>query len=205
MAGRPELTRKQSRILEFIAENVDWGCPPTLQEIAERFKLGLSTVQGHVAALEAKGALERRKDKARGFRIVGRPAPGAQLRLPLLGRVPAGPPSEAMENAEDYLSLDKSVAGKADYLLKVKGDSMAPGILDGDLVLVRQAPDADNGEIVIAFVGDDAEATLKRLRCHGRKAWLEADNPRYKPIRTRPIRVVGRVMGLVRTYARGRR
>jgi repressor LexA len=203
MTAHTGLTHRQQQVLDFIARGFDHGCPPTLQEIADHFDLGITTVQDHVAALAAKGALERGGGKARGFRVVGRPEPGSQVRLPVLGRVPAGFPVEAIEHAEDNLVLDKSLAQGADFILRVHGDSMAPDILDGDRVLVKRCPLAENGQTVIAHVGDDA-ATVKRLRREGREAWLEPTNPAYKPIRGKPFKVVGRVLGLVRTYGRGR-
>ena len=146
--------------------------------------------------------LRRERGLARGLALAGAAARALGAGLPVLGRVPAGPPSEAMESAEERLSLDRSVARGADYVLRVKGDSMEPEIQEGDLVLVKQAADADDGEVVVAHVGAEAgEATVKRLRGKGRSPILEAANPKYAPI-PGPFTVVGRVVGLVRTYAR---
>ena len=104
---------------------------------------------------------------------------------------------EAIENVEKHLLLDQTLAKGADFVLRVTGDSMAPDILDGDLVLVRQAADADSGASVVAHIGD-AEATVKRLRKANGQVWLEAVNPEYPPIRSRSLKVIGRVVGLLR-------
>lgn len=194
------LTPKQQTILSHIAASIDRGTPPTLHELARHFRLGLATIQEHIAALQSKGALTRQPGQARGLRIAGR-TNTPQARLPLLGRVPAGPPSTALTGHEDLVSLDKALAQGADYLLKVKGDSMAPDILEGDLVLVRQTQDAQDGDRVVALLDGD-EATVKFLRRKARQAWLEPANPRYKPIKGRPFTLAGKVVGLLRSYGR---
>lgn len=200
MAASPTLTQKQQKVLDMITANIDRGCPPTLQEIADHFDLGISTVQDHVAALEAKGVLSRQKDKARSFRVVGRAGPGSQVRLPIVGRVIAGVPVEAVEDVSEHLVLDRAVAKNANFILRVRGDSMAPDIVEGDLLLVRQADDARNGESVVAHVGNEGEATVKRLKKANGQVWLEAVNPKYAPIKARNLRVIGRVVGLVRKF-----
>ncbi|MBI5243805.1 MAG: repressor LexA [Elusimicrobia bacterium] len=199
MTFSPGLTRKQQQVLDFIAKAIEGGCPPTLREIADHFGLGITTIQDHVIALESKGVLDRQKDKARSFRIVGRPEPGSHVRLPVVGHVRAGVPVEAIEDVEQYLLLDRSVAGGADFILRVQGDSMEPEMREGDLALVKQATMAESGEPVIVHVGND-EATVKCFRRRGREAWLEATNSRYSPIKGRPFKIVGKVIGLVRTY-----
>ena len=199
MSGRG-LTRKQKRILDHIAQSLsERGLCPTLREIGRRFGVSVGTVQDQVAALESKGHLRREKGSARGLILA---AQAGLPQLPLLGQVPAGSPAEALESAEERFGLDSSLARRADYLLRVKGDSMAPEILEGDLVLVKQAPEAEDGALVIAHVGED-EATVKRLRRKAGRAWLEPANPAYRPI-TREFKVVGLVVGLVRGYGRGR-
>jgi len=189
------LTDRQKTLLDFIARRSrETGVPPSLREIAAHFSITAGGLQKQVRALLAKGALKRLKDRiARGLQVV------EEAGLPVLGRVPAGPPSEALEDAEGRLDLREL---KADYLLRVKGESMAPELKPGDLVLVVQAPDAQDGDLVIAHV-DGAEATLKRLRRRGGKAWLEAANPAYPPGR-KPFRGGGKVVGLLRDYARRR-
>lgn len=194
------LTAKQQRIKDFIAHCIQRGSHPTLREICGHFQLALGTVQDHVAALEAKGVVKRDRKRSRGLSLVGATPAPLERRLPILGQIPAGVPIEAIENPDDTVQLDQALAGKADYLLRVKGDSMEPEIYAGDLVLVRQRAFADDGEIVVAQVGDD-DATLKRLRRTAREAWLEAANPRYGPIREN-FQIAGKIVGLVRRYGR---
>lgn len=195
------LTPKQQRIRDFIAHSIeDRGLHPTLREIGTHFGISLGAVQDHVAALAAKGVLIREPNRSRGLRLPNRPLRSSGKRLPLLGQVPAGVPIEAIQDPDDLIELDQSVAGKADYVLRVKGDSMEPEIFQGDLVLVRQVQSADDGEIIVALVDND-DATLKRLRRSAHKAWLEAANPKYSPIEGR-FQVAGKIVGLIRNYGR---
>jgi repressor LexA len=106
-------------------------------------------------------------------------------------------PVEAIENTADYIYLDQILAKTADFVLRVKGDSMCPDILEGDLLLIKQCADAQNGDTVVAHV-DDCDATVKRLRKASGQVWLEAANPRYDAVRSESLRLVGRVIGLVR-------
>lgn len=192
------LTPKQKRIQDFIARCVEErGLPPTLREIGREFQVSAGTAQSQVAALEAKGALVREKGHARGARPA--PAPGADDRIPILGRVGAGAGILAQENVESYFSITQFTLG-TDFLLRVRGDSMIDeGILEGDLVQVRRQPTADDGDIVVALVGE--EGVVKRLRRTVKGYVLESANPRYRPISTH-FQVVGKVMGLVRKYGR---
>lgn len=195
----PPLSPKQARVLEWIAEALEAdGRPPSFREIAEGLGLALATVRDHVRVLKAKGALSSEPGEARSLRLAARFSSLGRLSLPVLGRVPAGFPAEAIENLEGQVSVDKDLARGADFALRVKGDSMAPEILEGDLVLVRQAADAESGQRVVAHV-EGAEATVKVLRRQGGKSWLEALNPAYAPIRV-PFTIVGRVVGLARRY-----
>lgn len=197
------LTERQKHILEFIvAQSQADGVPPSYREIARHFKITPGGLQKQIKALQEKGALRRPQMRAaRSLQVVGRKS-AAAVSLPILGRVRAGVPEEAIEDAEDRLSLDAALANGADFCLRIRGDSMEPDMVEGDLALVRQAQHAENGEPVIAFT-DDAEATVKRLRRNGSEVWLEAANTRYAPIRG-PFRIVGKVVGLVRSYG-GRR
>ena len=195
------LTQKQMRIRDFIAQSFQKrGLYPTLREIGSHFRISVGTVQDQVAALEAKGVVRREKNRSRGLTLVGSVTRLGENRLPVLGQVPAGPPIEAIEHADDTVQLDAALAGRADYLLRVKGDSMEPEIHSGDLVLVRQSSAAEDGEIIVALLRDD-EATVKRLRRTGHVAWLEASNPRYGPIRD-SFQVSGKIVGLLRRYGR---
>ena len=193
------LTPRQRTIRDYISSVTrENGVPPSQREIAAHFKITAGGLQKQIKALETKGVLRRPSDRAaRGLQVVGGQEIAGQVRLPVLGQVRAGAPVEAIENVEKHLLLDQTLAKGADFVLRVTGDSMAPDILDGDLVLVRQAADADSGASVVAHIGD-AEATVKRLRKANGQVWLEAVNPEYPPIRSRSLKVIGRVVGLLR-------
>lgn len=193
------LTSRQQEIYNFIASEIQTaGLPPTVREIAGHFDIFPKAVQDHLAALEKKGVLRRAKDRARGLIMEARGAV-QKLRLPILGRVPAGQPLEAIADVEDYLAVDEAIAKSANFALRVKGDSMFPEINDGDVVLVQSTNVAQNGDVVVATV-DDNEATVKRLRRVGGDVYLQPANPAYPIIRGKDITVVGRVTSLLRTF-----
>ncbi len=198
------LTPRQISILDFIAAAArENGAPPSRREIAAHFGITAGGLQKQIKALEAKGALRLPEGRAaRGLRIVGSQAESAQVRLPLVGTVRAGVPVEAFESVESHLVFDPAVAGAADFALRVRGDSMEPDMRDGDLALVQRTSQASSGETVIALV-DEGEATVKLFRRKGEDVWLEALNARYQPIRGRPFEIVGRVLGLVRSFSNG--
>ncbi|MBX7042936.1 MAG: transcriptional repressor LexA [Ignavibacteria bacterium] len=197
-----KLTDKQQRVLEFIsgytAEN---SFPPTLKEIASKFRVTIGTVQDHVNALKTKGYLERKKDIARGFRVVtGSEPKSSPALIPLYGNVAAGEPIFAADNIQGYVTMEKRKSGHhIHFALKVKGDSMTDsGIYDGDIVIVRKQDSAEDGDIVIALLDD--EATVKTLRNRRIKAYLEASNSRYKAIINKPFQIIGKVIELRRAY-----
>jgi repressor LexA len=200
--ARP-LTDRQRSILDFISSSTHGkGVPPSYQEIANHFRITVGGLQKQIKALETKGVLRRPSDRAaRGLQVVAGQEVAGQVRLPILGQVRAGVPVEAIENVEDHIVLDPAFAKGADYVLRVKGDSMEPDMKEGDLALVQQASDAVSGEAVIAHVGDGA-ATVKILRRQGKEFRLEALNAQYEPIRGQSFRIVGRVLGLLRTFSR---
>jgi len=209
----PGLTERQRRILEFIVERIeDQGAPPTLREIAQHFGLASpASVRGHLEALEKKGFIRRRGWTARGIEPVKDRIKKLFWEregwIPLLGRVAAGRPLLAEENIEDVLKLEGLFPrDQGLFALRVKGDSMVgAGILDGDIVIVRPQPTAEAGEIVVALIEDgEAEGTVKRFRCRGDEIVLESANPAYPPIVTREARIVGVVVGLVRTQIQRR-
>jgi repressor LexA len=195
-----QLTSRQKEIYTFIVNQIEKsGIPPTVREIAKHFKVFPKAVQDHIAALERKGVLRRAKDTARGLMLGARRLMEAQARLPILGRVSAGVPLEAIAEVEDYLAVDEAIAKRANFVLRVKGDSMSPELADGDMVLVQNTSVAEDRAIVVAAV-DDEEATVKRLRRVGREIFLEPINPAYPLIRGRRISVIGKVTSLIRTY-----
>ena len=166
MQTTAELTGRQREIWSFVVEYVDrHGYPPTVREIGEAVGLASpSTVHAHLANLERAGLLRRDPTKPRALELVGREktaeAVAAELpKLPLLGQIAAGGPLLADENVEDQIAVPENLRG--DFLLRVKGDSMIEaGILDGDVVVVRRAQDARDGEIVVALAGDGVRLPL---------------------------------------------
>jgi len=191
----PNLTSKQKHILNYIVSSFqDHGLYPTLREIGRRFGVSVGTAQDQVAALQCKGFISRQSGLARGFSLTGQ-VPGMQI--PILGRVSAGTGVLAQEDVEGHLAFRDFTLG-VDFLLRVKGDSMVgAGIMEGDLVQVRRQPAADDGDVVVALVGE--EGVVKQLKKRGRTYQLESANPRYPPI-TMAFQVIGKVMGLIRRY-----
>ena len=205
-----ELTGRQQEIWDFLVEYVDGhGYPPTVREIGEAVGLASpSTVHAHLANLERAGLLRRDPTKPRALELSGRtrreaaPAPAHEaLRLPLVGEIAAGSPLLAEDNIEDYVGVPDILRG--DFLLRVKGDSMVnAGILDGDIVVVRRAQDAGNGEIVVALAGDDEtadEATVKTFYREGGRIRLQPENDSLEPIYAAHVTILGRVTGVFRT------
>jgi len=202
------LTKKQKRILKFIERfSSENSYPPTLQEIADKFSITIGTVQDHIYALNKKGYLDRKKDKARGFKVIKNSEGVESYKskkdvhlIPLYGNVAAGEPIFANDNIEGYVTLEKNYRGhKIHFALKVKGDSMInSGIYDGDIVIVRKQDAADDGDVVIALLDD--EATVKTLRGSRINAYLEASNARYRSIINKPFKIVGKVIELRRDY-----
>ncbi|MCQ8106036.1 transcriptional repressor LexA [Methylomonas sp. SURF-2] len=196
------LTDKQQAVLDFIERSVaEAGFPPTIAEIAGAFDLrSTNAIRGHLQALARKGVIELVPSASRGIRLL---KPDAAAGVPLVGRVAAGQPILAEEHIEAYCRLDPELfRRRADYLLRVHGMSMRDaGILDGDLLAVQRAPRADNGQIVVARIGD--EATVKRLRLDGGKAFLEPANPDFQvleiDLRRDTLVIEGIVVGVIRS------
>ncbi len=201
------LTQRQRHVLEQIHKVMrETGYPPTVREIMER--LGLSstcTVQRHLEALERKGFIRRSRLKARTVEIIKaddpRMVPRAIVSVPLVGTAAAGPPLLAVENIEDVFPLPAElVPEEPAFCLRVKGDSMmGVGLFDGDLVVVRQQDTADEGDIIVALVED--EATIKTFRRQNGLIRLEPANPAYEPLvlAEEQVGILGRVtLGLRR-------
>jgi repressor LexA len=196
-----DLTKRQKEIFDFIRRyGSKYGYPPTVREIGKAVGLhSSSTVHAHLANLEKVGLLRRDPTKPRAIELLVDKAKRAMRGgLPLVGQVAAGEPILAEENIEEYLQVPAVIgAEQGDYVLKVKGDSMRDdGILEDDYVVVSQADDADNGEIVVALIED--EATVKRFYREKDRVRLQPANKAYKPIRTRDAKVLGRVIGVFR-------
>ena len=191
-----QLSDRRKDILDFVtAHTAETGSAPTLREIAGHFRITVGPVQRHLAALVENGYMHHTSGRSRGLTIAGHKP---MARLPVLGRVPAGLPMEAVESIEDYIYVDKAIVKAGTYFaLRVKGDSMTgAGIYDGDTVVVRHQPTADDSEIVVAKI--DGEATVKRLRKKNNAVFLQPENPKYPIIRADNIEIVGKVVYLTR-------
>jgi repressor LexA len=200
-----DLTKRQQEIFDFIKRYSDInGYPPTVRDIGKAVGLASSsTVHAHLANLEKIGLLRRDPTKPRAIELLDRAAAGMRSfvkpGLPLVGQVAAGQPVLAEENIEDYIATPAFAGGDdGEYLLRVRGDSMKnAGILDGDLVVVRPQDTAEDGNVVVALVGE--EATVKRFFQEDDHVRLQPENETMEPIRTREVRVLGRVVGLMRS------
>lgn len=205
------LTKRQKQVLDFVVEHSNRdGYAPSYEEIAKGMKLSsLATVHKHINTLERKGFIRRGHNLSRSIEVLQLPRPvRAQVlerhvvELPLLGRIAAGRPLEAIE-AREAVSLGDFTRGQNSYVLQVKGNSMQDDhILDGDFIVVEQTQVANKGEIVVALV-DGEEATLKRFyREPGGKIRLQPANSQMKPIYVPAdkVKVQGRVIGVLRKY-----
>ena len=225
------LTRKQHELLMFIHERIkETGVSPSFDEMKEALDLASkSGIHRLITALEERGFLRRLPHRARALEVVRLPeeaTPGSRARgpfkpqivetarpsaaapsndtreLPVLGRIAAGTPIDAIQHEKDRMFVPESLLGAGEhFVLEVQGDSMInAGILDGDQVVIRRSATANSGEIVVALVGE--EATLKRLRKKGASIALEAANPAYETRIFGPdqVQVQGRLVGLIRRY-----
>jgi repressor LexA len=214
------LTPRQRRVLEVIRDDLaERGYPPSIREIADRVGLASSSSAAHqLKVLQAKGFLFRDPHRPRALevRLPGSmasapqsssfhgvepdlPAPTAPaVQVPVLGRIAAGGPILAEQVVEDVFSLPKQLVGEGTlFLLEVKGDSMIEAaICDGDYVVVRQQPDAVNGDIVAALIGE--EATVKTFKRIPGQVWLLPHNPAYSPIDGNEASILGKVVAVLR-------
>jgi repressor LexA len=218
-----ELTSRQKEIFSFVRTFIkEKGYAPSVREIGEHFKIYPRAVFDHLKALERKGYLKRRSSMSRGLEILifqGNESHGSPQRtgpygehlkkegkpwsreIPILGRVAAGKPTLAVEHVEGTIPLPTEwVKGKEVFLLKVKGDSMSPYILPDDYVVVRVQPSAENGDVVVALMRE--EATVKRFFKRGREIELKPDNERWETIQIEEgsgeTRILGKVIGVFR-------
>ncbi len=203
------LTGRQQEIWTFLVDYVGrHGYPPTVREIGEAVGLASpSTVHAHLANLERAGYLKRDPTKPRALELLrDRPAESVAAdvhKLPLVGHIAAGGPILAEENVEDEIAVPEPLGRNADFLLRVRGDSMIKaGILDGDIVVVQRREEARNGEIVAALSGDDEsanEATVKRFFREGNRVRLQPENDELEPMYPPYVQILGRVVGVFRT------
>lgn len=210
------LTPRQRRILEVIRDALaDRGYPPSIREIADRVGLASSSSAAHqLKVLQAKGFLFRDPHRPRALEMrlpasmATEAAPGIEpdlpapvassVDVPILGRIAAGGPILAEQAVEDIFSLPKQLVGEGTlFLLEVKGDSMIEAaICDGDYVVIRQQPDAVNGDIVAALIGE--EATVKTFKRTPGQVWLLPHNPAYEPIDGNDASILGKVVAVLR-------
>jgi repressor LexA len=199
---------RQRKILDFILGTVEErGYPPSVREIADAVGLASpSTVHAHLEALQRKGYIRKDATKPRAIEISYAPGVGPSSarsgvrHVPLLGRIAAGTPIQAVEDIEEVMPIPASLIGDGTFfMLKVKGDSMVgAGINDGDLVVIRKQDDANNGEIVAALL--EEEATVKTLMRQGGRTVLRPENPTYEPIEVDGDgRILGKVVALLRS------
>lgn len=200
-----ELTARQRQIIDFIKEELAAsGMPPTVAEITAAIGVrSTNGIRGHLQALERKGVIELIPNTSRGIRLLGQPEMmEATLGLPIIGQVAAGSPILAQEHIEDYSRVASDTFHPvADYLLRVKGESMREvGIYDDDLLAVHRASTASNGQIVVARIED--EVTVKRLRVKGHMAYLHPENPDFNVIKVdmkkQPLAIEGIAVGVLR-------
>ena len=205
------LTKRQKEVLDYLVNFLNkHGYSPSFEEIARALKLtSLATVHKHITTLEKKGFLRRGYNQSRSIEVLQLPKPVREqvierhvVELPLLGRIAAGRPLEAVEEKET-LSLGDFARGGNSFVLQVKGNSMVEDhILDGDFIVVEQTQVANPGEIVVALVGGE-EATLKRFyRESGGKVRLQPANSEMLPIvvAAGDVKIQGRVIGVLRKY-----
>ena len=199
-----QLTPRQRRILEFIAETVrSRGYPPTVREIGEAVGLtSSSSVHAQLATLERRGHLRKDPTKPRAMALSDSPRVQGVV-VPLVGRIAAGEPLLAEENVEDHLVVPMGFAGDAEHFaLTVRGDSMVgAGILNGDVVIVRSGSTADDGAVVVALLPGPAEdeATVKRLKRTKGRVILVPENPSLEPFEMHPEgKILGTVVAVLR-------
>ncbi len=202
------MTERQQAVLEFVENFVARrGYPPTVREVAAHFGIQPRAAADHLEALKRKGQLHREPGRSLGLVLSGR-FQVAVVEVPVLGRIAAGQPLLAAENVEDTLPLPRAwVRDEEVFLLKVAGESMAPLLLPGDLVMVRVQSRVARGEIAVVLI--DGEATLKRVFEEAGGLVLKGDNPDFTPLRFAPeeavdVQILGKVVGVYRSLE-GRR
>ena len=192
-----ELSNKESAVLQLIRHSIDNGIVPSVREICAQLGIkSTSTVHRCLTSLQEKGYIIREDNLNRSIRL---PQGEEVTRVPVLGVVTAGNPILAVETIEEYIPVPIRGNPKELFALRVRGESMInAGILDGDLIIARQTPTADNGDIVVALIDD--EATVKRFYKENGHYRLQPENDTMEPIYTDHVRILGKVVALHRTY-----
>ena len=200
-----KLTPKQKQILEFISEfGEQHGYAASQKEIAKHFGFkSLGTVQNYLVRLERQGALRKAWNSKRGMEVITPDLTSQAVPLPLLGRVAAGRPIEAVQFAETLDVPASMIRGGQNFVLRVSGSSMIEdGILDGDYVVIRKQDVANNGQTVVALIGN--EATIKRYYRKGTRVELHPANPAFEPlvidslVESNEFKIEGVLVGVIR-------
>ena len=196
------LTEKQEMIFHYIQERIkEFGFPPTVREIGDRFDITVKGAYDHLKAIEKKGYIRCAQNKSRAIEILVKDEIETHaVNIPLLGRIAAGSPILAEENIEDYLSFPESAFGSGEFFaLRVRGDSMIDeGIHDGDIAIIKKQNTANNGELIAALV--DNEATLKIFKKERGRIKLLPANPAYEPLVLNNVDVLGKLAAVFRRY-----
>ena len=199
---RKKLTERQQKVLDLIINHVrEAGYPPTVREIAKALDISSKGAYDHLIAVEKKGYIRRDPAKPRAIELmdfVHRAGNETMVEIPVVGRVAAGEPLLATQNIERTLFISSDmVRTEEPFALKVKGDSMIEaGILEGDYVIVKQQRDAQQGDIVVALIGE--EATVKRFYRGDDHVKLQPENSTMDPIIVKDVMIMGKVVGLFR-------
>ncbi|MBT3275944.1 MAG: transcriptional repressor LexA [Spirochaetales bacterium] len=197
------LTARQQEILEFIKGFIrNHKYPPTIREIAGNFSISVKGAYDHVKALEKKEQIKCDLGRSRAMEIIDDGSESVDfIKVPLIGHVAAGIPLFAEENWDGVLKVSSANLSQGKHFaLRVQGDSMeGAGILDGDTAIFEQRQHADNGDIVVAMINDEA-VTLKRFYKEKNRVKLKAENPIYPPIYTQNVRVLGKLSCIIRNY-----
>jgi repressor LexA len=197
------VTKRQDEVLDFIKEFLLRNkFPPTIREIANHFEISVKGAYDHIKALEKKGFIHCNQNRSRAIEVlVDNDEESPMVSVPILGRVAAGLPITAVENHDGAILLSQDFLGKGTHFaLRVKGDSMTgAGIMNGDFAIIRHQATAENGEIVVAQIDDDA-VTLKRFFKERTRIKLQAENPDYNPIYAQSVKIVGKLVSVVRKY-----
>jgi repressor LexA len=203
-----ELTDRQQEVLTFIIKYINsHNYPPTIREVAEHFEMSIKGAHDHITALKKKNYVKNDKG-SRTLEVIKRDdyhnaeTNDGTVNVPVLGHVAAGVPILAEENWDGVIPLPRSMLkrGRRYFALMVKGDSMEDaGILDGDTAIIEQRETAENGEIVVAMVNEEA-TTLKRFYREKNRIRLQPENDKYKPIYSRDVRLLGRLANIIRSY-----
>ncbi len=199
-----ELTKRQEETLEYIKTFItQHNYPPTIRELAAYFSISVKGAYDHIKALEKKGQIKCSGNRSRTIEIIDDDSKSGPetVNIPILGKVAAGKPLFAEENYSGTINMPSSRLGNGHFFaLNVAGDSMQDiGILDGDIAIFNQRNTAQNGDIVVAMINDEAY-TLKRFYKEKNRIKLQAENPIYPPIYTQNVKILGKLKCIVRDY-----